>query len=191
MDTKTSDSRRKRRLGILGLLAVSAFLTLGSGASTLALFTASNSPTAAFTTGTIDLTTSPSTIFTATAVMPGDSGSQTLAVTNSGTGQLRYAMTTSATNTDTKNLASQLALTITAGTCPGSGGALYGSAAVGSAALGSTAQGAQAGDRTVNAGATDNLCFAWSLPSGTGNAFQGATTTATFTFAAEQTANNP
>ena len=89
MDTKTSDSRRKRRLGILGLLAVSAFLTLGSGASTLALFTASKSPTAAFTTGTIDLTTSPSTIFTATAVMPGDSGSQTLAVTNSGTGQLR------------------------------------------------------------------------------------------------------
>ena len=143
----------------------------------------------AFTTGTVDIATSPTTLFTVTTMMPGDTGSATLTVSNSGTGQLRYAMSTSATNTDTKGLRDQLALTIKAGACPGAGGNLF-SGALSAAALGSNAQGADTGDRTLNGGASEQLCFAWSLPLSTGSAFQGAATTATFTFDAEQTANN-
>lgn len=192
MDTEAHGERRTaRRAGIILLLGVSAALTLGAGASTLAIFTDSTDATASFSTGTIDLTTSPATVFTASAIFPGDSGSQTLTVTNAGTGALRYAVSTAATNADGLGLAAQLQLTITAGTCPGAGAPLYGAAALGSATVGNPAQGSQAGDRTLAAAASEALCFAWSLPSTTGNAFQGAATTATFTFAAEQTASNP
>jgi len=180
-----------RRAGLLTLLAASVGLTLGAGSSTLAIFTDSQNSTAAFSTGTIDLTASPTTVFTASGIFPGDSGSQTVAVSNAGTGTLRYALTTSATNADGLGLGTQLQLTITAGTCPGAGAPLYSAAALGSGAFGNPAQGAHAGDRTLAGAASENLCFAWSLPSSTGNAFQGAATTATFTFAAEQTANNP
>ena len=57
--------------------------------------------------------------------------------------------------------------------------------------FGDVAQGFQAGDRTLIAGASENLCVLVALPLATGNAYQSATTTATFTFNAEQTANNP
>jgi len=180
-----------RRAGLFLTLAASAALTLGAGASTLALFTDTQDSTAAFSTGTIDLTASPSTVFTASGIFPGASGSQTVTVANAGTGALRYAMSTSATNADGLGLATQLQLTITAGTCPGAGGPLYGAAALGSAGFGNAAQGAQAGDRTLAGAASEDLCLAWSLPSTTGDAFQGAATTATFTSAAEQTTNNP
>ena len=59
------------------------------------------------------------------------------------------------------------------------------------AGFGNPAAGAQAGDRTLAAAANETLCFRVTLPSGTGNAYQSATTTTTFTFDAEQTANNP
>jgi len=192
VDTKSLGGRRNpRRAGLFLLLAASAALTLGAGASTLAIFTDTADATAAFSTGTVDLTAAPATVFTANGIYPGDSGSQTVTVTNGGTGTLRYAMSTAATNADGLGLAAQLQLTLTAGTCPGAGGPLYGAAALGSAAFGNPAQGAQAGDRTLAGAASEDLCFAWSLPSATGDAFQGAATTATFTFAAEQTANNP
>jgi len=183
--------RGVRRAGLLLLLAASAALTLGAGASTLAIFTDTANASAAFSTGTVDLTAAPATVFTANGIYPGDSGSQTVTVTNGGTGTLRYAMSTSATNADGLGLAAQLELTITAGTCPGAGGPLYGAAALGSAGFGNAAQGAQAGDRTLAGASSEDLCFAWSLPVATGDAFQGAATTATFSFAAEQTANNP
>ena len=56
--------------------------------------------------------------------------------------------------------------------------------------FGDPTQGAQSGDRTLNAGASEVLCIQVSLPSSSGNTYQGITTTATFTFNAEQTANN-
>ncbi len=57
--------------------------------------------------------------------------------------------------------------------------------------IGSNTQGAQAGDRPLSASASEVLCFAVVLPLSTGNASQGLSNTATFTFDAEQTANNP
>ena len=57
--------------------------------------------------------------------------------------------------------------------------------------FGNPAQGNQAGDRSLAAAANEQLCFVATLPLATGNAFQNATTTVSFTFDAEQTKNNP
>jgi hypothetical protein len=120
-------------------------------------------------------------------------------VSNAGTLQLRYAVT----STTTENaLAAQLDLTVKTGvtTCTNGGFATDGTVVYGPGDLGSTTgvnligdpgTGAQAGDRTLNAGANEVLCFRVSLPLATGNSFQGLTTTATVAFVAEQTANNP
>ena len=192
MDTKSLAGRRTvRRAGLVLLLAASAALTLGAGASTLAVFTDTANASAAFSAGTVDLTVAPATVFTASGIYPGDSGSQTVTVANGGTGTVRYAMSTSATDADGLGLATELQLSVTAGTCPGGGAPLYGAAALGSAGFGNAAQGSQAGDRTLAGAATEDLCFAWSMPGTSGNGFQGAATTATFSFSAEQTANNP
>lgn len=180
-----------RRPMLIGGLALASLLCLGVGIPSIAVWTDSEAASGAFSAGTIDLALSPTTLLSVSDIGPGQSGSATLTVANDGTMALRYAMTTSATDADGKGLRSQLQLSVTAGTCPGSGSALYGPGALASAAVGDPAQGAQAGDRPLAAGASEDLCFAWSLPTSTGNSFQGATTTATFTFAAEQTAANP
>ena len=180
---------RRRRRGLVVLLLGLAVATTGAGVFSLAVFTSSQTSTGAFTTGTIVLGVSPSTMFSVTGILPGDSGSQTVTVSNTGTGQLRYAMSSVSTNTDTKNLRGQLQLSVKTGACAGTT-SLY-SGTLNGAAFGDPTQGAQAGDRTLASGANEQLCFAWSLPLATSDTFQGATTTATFTFAAEQTQNNP
>lgn len=184
------ERRRRRRRGLLILLLSLSLSGLGASFFSLAIFTSSAASTGSFSTGTVVLTSAPATVFTVPAMMPGDSGSATLTVTNAGTAALRYAMTSASTNADGKGLRDQIALTIQAGACPSAGGNLYGGA-LSAAALGDPTQGNQAGDRTLAAGASDPLCFSWSLPLATGNAYQGATTTTTFTFQGEQTANNP
>ena len=77
-------------------------------------------------------------------------------------------------------------------TAPGT--TLYAPADLGSIAgidvIGDPTTGSQAGDRTLAASANEMLCFRVELPTGTGNSFQGLTTTATLTFASEQTKNN-
>jgi predicted ribosomally synthesized peptide with SipW-like signal peptide len=180
---------RRRPLAIIAL-AVLSIASIGSGVASLAIWTDSATSSGTFTAGTIDLTTSPSTLFTVTGAVPGDSGSASLTVANAGTASLRYAMTSSSTNADGLGLRNQLQLTITAGACPG-GSTLYATGAIASAAFGDPTQGSHSGDRTLAASASEQLCFAWSLPASTGNAYQGATTTTTFTFAAEQTSSNP
>ncbi len=186
----TPDGRRRLgRRGLIVLLMALALGSLGTGAFSLAIFTDTSASDGSFTAGTIDIATNPSTLFTVTNMMPGDSTSATLTVQNNGTGQLRYAMTSSSTNADGKGLRDQLSLTVQPGTCPSVSGSIY-SGALSATAFGNPAAGAQAGDRTLAAGSSEQLCFTASLPSATGNAYQGATTTATFTFNAEQTANN-
>ena len=187
---RTVQGRRKRRRALVAILLGASLASLGAGAMSLAVFSDSQASSGAWTTGTIVLGVTPSTAFSATSILPGDTGSQTIAVSNSGTGALRYAISTSATNTDGKGLAAQMTLTVSPGTCASPGSSVY-SGALGSAAVGSATQGSQAGDRTLASGANENLCFAWSFPLSSGSAFQNAATTATFTFAAEQVANNP
>jgi camelysin-like metallo-endopeptidase len=177
---------------LAGLLA--GFANAGS-----ALFTSSATVDAnTFTTGTVILSTNPSTaLLTFSNMAPGDQVTAPLSVSNAGTLQLRYAMTSAATNTDSKALRDQLTLSIKSGvtTCTnagfGSTGTQLYSGSLTAGALGSPTAGAQAGDRTLNASSNETLCFNVTLPINTGNTFQNATTTATFTFDAEQTANNP
>jgi hypothetical protein len=163
----TTPRRRRRRGLLIFLLAASSLATFGGGLLSLALFTDSDASTGGFTTGTIDIASSPTALFTVTGMMPGDAQSASLNVANNGTAQLRYALTSSSTNADGKNLRTQLQLTVKEGACP-----------------------SDTGDRVLAPATSEDLCFTVSLPLATGNAYQGATTATTFTFAAEQTANN-
>ena len=185
----TVHSPWRRRAAIAAIVSLTIG-TLGASAVSLATFTDSKTSSGSFTSGTVVLGVAPATLFTLTSIMPGDSGSASLTVSNTGTAQLRYALTSASTNADLKSLRDQIALTVKAGTCPGAGGNLF-SGALSAAAIGDVTAGNQAGDRNLAASTSEQLCFAWSLPIATGNAYQGAATTTTFTFTAEQTANNP
>ena len=187
---------------LLALFAIGLLTTLSTLAG-LGVFTDTQSVGSnTFTTGTVDISTAPaSALVTYSNMAPGDSTTQSLAVTNAGTLALRYAIAGSATDPDGKGLKDQLVLTVKTidVTTPGTpcddfdGTQLYTGDLDGTtgALVGSNAQGAQAGDRPLSASSSETLCFRADLPLSTGNAFQNATTTATFTFDAEQTVNNP
>ena len=196
MDTQTTDSqlerRRKRRRGIVALLGAISILTIGAGSISLAQFTDSDSSTWSFTTGTIDVNSNPAVLTSVTNMMPATSRRRPLTISNDGTGDLRYAMSVAATNP----LGAALQLTVKAADAGGGCAAFTGATVLAATTLngagwGSSTQGAQAGDRNLTAGSAEVLCFRVSLPLSTGNGLQGATSAATFTFDAEQTANNP
>jgi hypothetical protein len=130
---------------------------------------------------------------------PGDKDTAPITISNDGSLQLRYAVT-STTTEDT--LAAQLNLIIKENVtnCTNAGFDTDGSLVSGPMALGSTtgdniigdpAQGADAGDRSLSASNSETLCVQVSLPSSSGNAYQNLTTTATFDFQAEQVSSNP
>ena len=189
---------RTRHLLLTATVALSV-ASVGAGAYTLAIFTSTATiGSNAFTVGTLGIGLSPATaLISFSPMLPGDPPtSGTLTVSNSGNSTMRYAMTTAATNADAKNLRDQLTLVIktkdtnTAGCTNFNGTQLY-SGTLAAGAFGDPTVGSQAGDRTLAGSASEVLCFQATLPSATTIAFQGATTTATFTFTAEQTANNP
>ena len=196
--TTMKDPTLRRRLSAtaLALLLFGSLSTVG----VLALFTDSAVLGAnAFSTGTIDITTSPTTaLVTFSGMMPGDSVTDDLVVTN-GSGAARYSLASSATNADAKGLKDQLVLTIKTGvtTCTNAGFTTDGTQlytgdldSTAGKLIGDVAQGADSGDRDLAVSASETLCFKVSLPLATGNAFTSAASTATFTFDAEQTANN-
>lgn len=171
-----------QRIPVLMVTAL-AVVSIGAGAMSFAAFTDEVSVGGnGFSTGTVDIAASPaSALFNASGIMPGYTSTAALTVSNSGTASFNYTMSTSATNTDGKGLANQLALvvktqdTLTGGCANFNGTQLY-SGGLGLAAI-STA-------RTLSASGSEVLCFQVTLPSTTGNEFQGAATTATFTFSA-------
>jgi spore coat-associated protein N len=184
--------RRTRRRGIVALLGAVSLLTFGAGSMSLAQFTDSAASTWSFTTGTIDVSANP-TVFTAVnAMMPGANATQALTVANAGTGDLRYALSVAATTPLGTALQLTIKTTDAGGGCAAfTGTSVLAATALNGAALGSSVQGANAGDRNLAAGASEVLCFRVSLPVSTGDAMQGLSSAATFTFDAEQTANNP
>lgn len=212
MDSTIGPRRqRRRRRALFALLMAGAALISATGATmSLALFTSTAaSGNSVFTTGSITIGVNPSSaIFTANSMMPGDSvpadvlGAPTgavVTVSNSGTAQLRYAITGIATNAP---LASALVITIkqpdnnAGSSCTAfSGNTINTATTVGTSAtklVGDPATGSQPGDRTLAGLTSETLCFRATLPSTvTDPALEGATTTMTFTFSAEQTANNP
>ena len=190
-------------------IAIIALFGALAGVVSVAVFTdiAAN-PTNQFTTGTVDISNSSegSAIIFYSGMAPGDKVTQPLTVSNNGSLALRYSVTSLADNPDAKGLRAQLDLTIWDEAGEGDAGTacnatppatvLYGPGDLGNDpamnVIGNPSSGFQAGDRTLAASPTSEvLCFQAQLPSSTGNAYQGATTTATFTFMAEQTANNP
>ena len=196
MDTQVIDRRierrRKRRRGIVALLGAVSILTIGAGSISLAQFTDTDSSTWDFTTGTIDINSNPAVVTAVSAMMPGDTSTQPLTLSNDGSADLRYAMSVSATNA----LGSALELTVKEEDAGGGCAAFTGATVVATTTLdgsgfGDSAQGADAGDRDLAAGANEVLCFRVGLPLAADDTMQGATSTATFTFDAEQTANNP
>jgi spore coat-associated protein N len=188
----------RKLLATLAVVSIGAsFVVFGS----FAVFTDSQSvPSNTFSTGTLDISTSPtSALVTFSDMAPNDEVTNPITVTNAGSMQLRYAVT-STTTEDT--LAGQLDLTIKTGvtTCTNAGfdtdgTVIYGPDDLGSVAgtnvIGDPAQGADTGDRTLDASANETLCFNVQLPSSTSGAYQGLTTTATLDFQAEQTSSNP
>jgi spore coat-associated protein N len=193
----------KRRGNGVKILATLAVLAMAGGIFTvasLALFTDQETVTGnSFTSGTLDLVATPATaVVTAGAMAPGDQVTAELDALNNGTLELRYSAT-STTTEDT--LASELVLTVKSGvtTCDdanwGTDGTVLYSGVLGTTGttplFGNPVQGADAGDRVLAAGANEPLCFNVTLPLAATNAAQGLTSIATFTFDAEQTANNP
>ena len=189
-----------RQLFLIGLLAVGALSGLVQG-ETFASFTSTATDTAnTFSSQTVNIASSPSSAFiTLSGMVPGETITAPLTVTNSGTMQLRYAISSTVTNADGKAIGAQLDLTIKQGvaTCTNAGFAASGTVIYGTdgplGTIGSSLNlvGNPAnfpnGGRTLAASANEVLCFQVKLPTTSGTAYQGATTTATFTFNAQQT----
>jgi predicted ribosomally synthesized peptide with SipW-like signal peptide len=196
---ENSKRHRRRRRGLLALLMAATALISATGATmSLALFTDSQAVDAnTFTSGNIDIDTNPhSLMLSAPSMMPGDVVNGSVVVSNVGSESLRYALSGSATDADGKHLAAAIEVEVkTEGTGCGNwdGATLFGPAAV------PYAEGALFGNylvhpnggRTLAFGGSETLCFRATLPSGTPNGVDNATTTMTFTFYAEQTKNNP
>lgn len=154
------------------------------------MFTDTAASTGTFATGTIDITSSPTVAFTVTGMMPNGANTQALTIANAGTASFRYAMTAAATTP----LGSALTLevrTLGASCAAFDGTVVLGATGLNGATIGNPAQGPDTGDRTLAGATNEVLCFRVSLPGTAGNALQGTTSAATFTFDAEQTANNP
>lgn len=184
---------------ILVAAAVVGVIGAFFGSGGLAIFTDTQSaPANTFVAGTVDISSSPTTALVALSAMaPGDRVTASITVSNAGTLALRYAVTSTTTE---DVLAAALDLTIKSGvtTCSNAayaadGTVLYGPADLGNTTpvnvIGDPTTGGDTGDRTLAATATEDLCFSVILPLATTTG-QGVTTTATFAFVAEQTANN-
>lgn len=188
--TIADEQPRRRRRGILALLLGLTTLSLGAGMFSLAVFTDSDTSTGTFEAGTIDIESNPTVAFTVTGMVPGDFETQPLTISNDGSADLRYAMTAAAPDL----LGGTLTLEVREeGTdCATFDGAVVMAETVlDGAAFGDPTQGIDAGDRDIAALGSEVLCFKVSLPLATGDGVQGESSSATFTFNAEQTANNP
>ena len=172
--------------------------------ATSALFTDTAAVTAgAFTTGTVSLTSVyPTTTLALANMAPGDTVYAPITVANDGSLTSRYSMTS--VTTGDAPLAAALDMTIKtvalAANCNSGGwaaavpmtGAPVGPMDFGSAGglpiIGSIAAGNQTSDQTLVNGTNHILCVQVVLP--TSWTTQSVTASSTFTFTAEQTANN-
>lgn len=189
-DTVVDETPRRRRRAIMAALLGLTVLSLGAGMFSLAVFTDTDASTGTFATGEVDIAASPDVAFTATGMIPGDEVTQALTISNDGTASLRYALSVAAPDT----LGGTLELTVKEeGTdcATFDGTTVLATDILHGAGFGDSAQGDDAGDRTLAAGANEVLCFRVSLPLSADDTVQNESSSATFTFDAEQTANNP
>jgi predicted ribosomally synthesized peptide with SipW-like signal peptide len=194
-----ADQRRNRSLQMLLTAALLLIALAAITITSLAVFTDTENVTGnTFTTGTVDIAATPATaVVTMPAMAPGDQVTAPLTVDNLGTLALRYAITSTTTE---DILAAELDLTIKTGvtTCTNAAwtadGTIEYTGILGTVAttniIGDNTQGNDPGDRTLGPGGSEVLCVNVTLPLAT-TAGQGVTSTATLTFDAEQTINNP
>ena len=182
---------RRILISLVAIGVLTSFMGLGG----LSLFTATTDNDGnAFTSGSVDISTSPASAFLMMSNMaPGDSVTAQLTVSNDGTLDLRYAMTTDAVDGVPPGLAAALTLVIREeGTdCTTFDGTELYNGSLDLGYIGDPTPGPDTGDRPITVAAgSEILCFRVTLPSGATGP-EGASTTATFTFDAEQTKNNP
>lgn len=168
-------------LGRLGLLGVAS-------ASGVAMFGGQASLAAGFSDGTVTIKASLSSAsFSLTDMVPGDVRYGEYRITNAGSREVLYGLSTSTTNPDGKSLAGQLHAEVrkVRATCDASTFAASSDTIASVSKLNILAT---AGVRALGVGASEIACFKVSMPSNLGNRFQGATTAMTVTFDAIQAA---
>jgi spore coat-associated protein N len=179
----------------VGLLLIGCALSAVVWAGTFATFTDSGTASSTFTAGTVDLLVSAEadddyafTSIEMSNMKPGDVKYAPLTLANAGTLGFTYTMATTATNADSKGLRDQLTLGVrkvaNAAACDSAGVGYLASVDI-LTVTGALSAGAIA-SRSLTAGASEVACFEVKLPVASGDAFQAATTTATFTFSATQ-----
>jgi hypothetical protein len=132
---------------------------------------------------------------------PGQAERDRQVVVNGESQALRYSVSSASADDDRLGVRDILRVTIrtadlgsgSAGTCEQFDGTplFDGPLGADAAGLGDTRMGAQSGDRLLAPGAAETLCFEIRMPIETGNEYQGATTSTTWTVVAEQEAGNP
>jgi len=172
---------RRSNSALLAGMALSALVMIGltvSAEQTSASFTAATTnPGNQFATATLTMSNDKSTsasLISLANMVPGDSASRTVTITNSGTVGFTYtaAISTGASTLLWSDTTNGLQVTVTRGASTLYAGALSGLTL--------------AASPTLAAAGTDTLTFVFSLPTSAGNTFQGLTQTFTITYTATQ-----
>ncbi|NMR19754.1 hypothetical protein [Cellulomonas fimi] len=206
--------RARRRRFVASAATVGLAVVGVSSLTTSALFRDNDDAgVSGFTTGSVSISGTPvdEVITTDPLVAPGDTSYAVLDVLNDGSLEHRYAIEYAATNRNSAQAPADrpvpdLASVVDIGLYALPTGAACDAAFVASAQplvpvqklaagaenvlLGSRTDGVQGGERTLIAGASEQLCVSLGLPIGAGNEYADATTDLVFTFFAEQTKNN-
>lgn len=141
-----------------------------------------------FTSGTIDLKVNGSdsvtgyTTLSLPAMVPGNSTAGILTITNSGTAPLKWTAATTVVDADSKNLSGVLTVKVTGGPVTGTSptAACGGTALAGGASSLTTPL--MTTGRLLAPAAAEQICVQVTLPASVGSAYQGARTTADFSF---------
>jgi hypothetical protein len=194
-------ARRRRLVATVGIVGL-AFVGIGQLA-TGALFQDSATATVSYATGNVAIQangSSATTLAAATNLAPGDTVYRAVTIANTGSLDLRYAVT-GQTTIETKALSTVLRYTVYSGVAVGpcaagnmtGGTPIATNIAIGtgvSSVVGSNVAGADPGDRALAAATSEPLCVAMTLPLATTSTYASATATVQLTFDAEQTKNN-
>ena len=161
MDQLTYDHaanrRRKRRRALVAILLSASLATFGAGAMSLAVFTDTQDVDGDWSTGNDHRSAStPASRSPPTTSSRATTATKTITVSNDGTGDLRYSLSTNATD-DGSHLADQIDLTVREGACPSAGAVVY-SGKLADAAWGDIAQGVQDDERDVARGPRTRSC---------------------------------
>jgi spore coat-associated protein N len=191
------------RLVVAVVAPVVALLSLSSFGSVYALFTASaGAPEQRLSTGTLGVgVTGPaggSATISFASAHPGASVVQPLSVSNDGSLDMRYAVSSQAVS-GSAPLAEALRWTVRSGVtdCSAAGFEASGTqlfdgvlaTSTKTAKIGDPVQGAQVGDREIAAGAVDGLCSRVTLPTTAASNLQGLSVAVTLSYDAEQQRN--